>query len=53
LSPPERLLELQLTPERLDHWVDIAGSLIECGKTYEPGSSVCESIVFPRPPSWC
>ena len=51
LSPPERLLELQLTPERLDHWVDIAGSLIECGKTYEPGSSVCGSIVFPRPPS--
>jgi thioesterase domain-containing protein len=53
LSPPERLLELQLTPERLDHWVDIAGSLIECGKTYEPSGSVCELIVFPRPPSLC
>jgi len=46
LSPPERLLELQLTPERLDHWVDIAGSLIECGKTYEPGSSVSSLDVF-------
>ena len=46
LSPPERLLELQLTPEKLDHWVNIAGSLIECGKTYEPSGSVCESITF-------
>ncbi|KAG9315544.1 atromentin synthetase [Chiua virens] len=46
LSPPERLIELQLTPEKLDHWVDIAGSLIECGKTYEPGSSVSSLDVF-------
>ncbi|KIJ15165.1 hypothetical protein PAXINDRAFT_77684 [Paxillus involutus ATCC 200175] len=46
LSPPERLVELQLTPEKLDHWVDIAGSLIECGKTYEPGSSVSVLDVF-------
>ena len=49
LSPPERLIELQLTPEKLDHWVDIAGSLIECGKTYDPSGSVCESIVFVHP----
>jgi hypothetical protein len=42
LSPPERLLELQLTQEKLDHWVDIAGSLIECGKDYNPSSSVCK-----------
>ncbi|KAG8215411.1 hypothetical protein J3R82DRAFT_9019 [Butyriboletus roseoflavus] len=46
LSPPERLLELQLTPEKLDHWVDIAGSLIECGKTYDPSSSVSSVDVF-------
>ncbi|KAH0835534.1 Alpha/Beta hydrolase protein [Lanmaoa asiatica] len=46
LSPPERLVELQLTPERLDHWIDIAGSLIECGKTYEPSGSLCASFVF-------
>ena len=39
-SPPERLLELQLTPEKLDHWVDITGSLIECGKEYDPSGSV-------------
>ena len=49
LSPPERLLELQLTPEKLDHWVDIAGSLIECGKTYEPSGSVCKWTAFSRP----
>jgi len=47
---PERPPELQLTPEKPDHWADIAGSLIECGKTYEPSGSVCESIVFPPPP---
>ncbi|KAH0835481.1 atromentin synthetase [Lanmaoa asiatica] len=46
LSPPERLVELQLTPERLDHWVNIAGSLIECGKEYNPGSSVSVVDVF-------
>jgi hypothetical protein len=43
LSPPERLLELQLTQEKLDHWVDIAGSLIECGKDYSPSGSACKS----------
>ncbi|KAI9459977.1 hypothetical protein HD554DRAFT_2135073 [Boletus coccyginus] len=31
LSPPERLLELQFTPERLDHWVDIARSSARSG----------------------
>ncbi|KAF8546344.1 atromentin synthetase [Imleria badia] len=46
LSPERRLLELQLTPEGLDHWVDIAGSLIECGKTYEPSGSVSSLDVF-------
>ncbi|KAG2358793.1 atromentin synthetase [Suillus spraguei] len=46
LSPPERLVELQLTPEKLDHWVDIAGSLIECGKDYNPSGSVSAVDVF-------
>ncbi|KAH7886719.1 putative quinone synthetase [Phlebopus sp. FC_14] len=46
LSPPERLVELQLTPEKLDHWVDIAGSLIECGKEYNPSGSVSVVDVF-------
>ncbi|KAG2106233.1 atromentin synthetase [Suillus discolor] len=46
LSPPERLIELQLTQEKLDHWVDIAGSLIECGKEYNPGGSVSALDVF-------
>ncbi|KAG6335181.1 hypothetical protein ID866_3907 [Astraeus odoratus] len=46
LSPPERLVELQLTPEKLDHWVDIAGSLIECGKEYNPSGSVSSVDVF-------
>ncbi|KAG1842374.1 atromentin synthetase [Suillus subalutaceus] len=46
LSPPERLVELQLTAEKLDHWVDIAGSLIECGKDYNPSGSVSAVDVF-------
>ncbi|KAG0703386.1 atromentin synthetase [Suillus ampliporus] len=46
LSPPERLIELQLSQEKLDHWVDIAGSLIECGKEYNPGGSVSALDVF-------
>ncbi|KAG1734880.1 atromentin synthetase [Suillus paluster] len=46
LSPPDRLVELQLTPEKLDHWVDIAGSLIECGKDYNPSGSVSAVDVF-------
>lgn len=46
LSPPERLIELQLTQEKLDHWVDIAGSLIECGKEYDPAGSVSALDVF-------
>ncbi|OAX34261.1 atromentin synthetase [Rhizopogon vinicolor AM-OR11-026] len=46
LSPPERLVELQLTPEKLDHWVNIAGSLINCGKDYNPAGSVSVVDVF-------
>ncbi|KAG0698966.1 Alpha/Beta hydrolase protein [Suillus ampliporus] len=46
LSPPERLIELQLSQEKLDHWVDIAGPLIECGKEYNPGGSVSALDVF-------
>ncbi|KAF9230294.1 atromentin synthetase [Melanogaster broomeanus] len=46
LSPLERLIELQLTQEKIDHWVSIAGSLIECGKRYEPSDSVSVMDVF-------
>ncbi|KAG1743827.1 atromentin synthetase [Suillus lakei] len=46
LSPPDRLVELQLTAGKLDHWVDIAGSLIECGKDYNPSGSVSAVDVF-------
>lgn len=50
LSPPERLVELQLTPQKLDHWVDIAGSLIECGKEYNPSGSVqCVDVFYAIP----
>ncbi|OJA20306.1 hypothetical protein AZE42_08331 [Rhizopogon vesiculosus] len=45
-SPPERLLELQLTPDKLDHWVDVSGSLIECGKDYDPSGSVAALDIF-------
>nr|B7STY1.1 RecName: Full=Atromentin synthetase; AltName: Full=Atromentin biosynthesis protein A; AltName: Full=Nonribosomal peptide synthase atrA [Tapinella panuoides]ACH90386.1 atromentin synthetase [Tapinella panuoides] len=46
LAPPERVTELQLTPGKLDHWVSIAGSLIECGKSYNPGGNVSAVDVF-------
>ncbi|KAG1739672.1 NRPS-like enzyme [Suillus lakei] len=50
LSPPERLIELQLSQEKLDYWVDIAGSLIECGKEYNPAGSVSALDVFHATP---
>ncbi|KIJ19555.1 hypothetical protein PAXINDRAFT_69028 [Paxillus involutus ATCC 200175] len=46
LSPPERLTELQLTPEKHENWVYIAGGLSECGMTYQPGGSVSVLDVF-------
>jgi len=36
LAPPERLVELQLTTEKLDHWVSIAGSLIDSAIIWWP-----------------
>jgi len=39
LSPVKRLVELQLTQEKLDHWVSIAGSLVECARDYNPSGS--------------
>jgi acyl-CoA synthetase (AMP-forming)/AMP-acid ligase II/thioesterase domain-containing protein len=50
LAPPERLHELQLTIPKLDHWVGIATSLIECGKNYVPGGSVeCLDVFYAIP----
>ncbi|KAG1769937.1 atromentin synthetase [Suillus placidus] len=46
LSPPERLVEFQLTAEKLGRWVDIAESLIGCGKDYSPSGSVSAIDVF-------
>lgn len=40
MAPPERVHELQLSIPKLDHWVGIARSLIECGKSYVPNGSV-------------
>ena len=42
MAPPQRLHELQLSIPKLDHWVGIARSLIECGKSYVPNGSVGE-----------
>ena len=42
MAPPERVHELQLSIPKLDHWVGIARSLIECGKSYVPNGSVGE-----------
>jgi len=46
MAPPQRLEELQLSIPKLDHWVGIARSLIECGKTYVPSGSVEVLDVF-------
>ncbi|KAG2099301.1 uncharacterized protein F5147DRAFT_777422 [Suillus discolor] len=39
LSPPERVVELQLTLEKLDKWTNVAMSLINCGVDYTPTCS--------------
>ncbi|KIK43259.1 putative quinone synthetase [Suillus luteus UH-Slu-Lm8-n1] len=46
MAPPERIVELQLTIEKLDKWVDLAGSLIDCGLDYSPSGSVSAVDVF-------
>ncbi|KAG2356634.1 atromentin synthetase [Suillus spraguei] len=46
LSPPERIVELQLTLEKLDKWTDVAISLINCGVDYIPTGSVSAVDVF-------
>ncbi|KAG2753836.1 atromentin synthetase [Suillus brevipes Sb2] len=46
MSPHQRLVELQLTTEKLDHWVNIAVSLVLCGKDYVPSGSVSTVDVF-------
>ncbi|KAG2064216.1 atromentin synthetase [Suillus decipiens] len=40
MAPPERIVELQLTLEKLDKWVDLAGSLIDCGLNYDPSATL-------------
>lgn len=39
MSPPERLAELQLTPETLEHWVKVSVSLLHCGEGYSPSGT--------------
>lgn len=51
MAPPQRLHELQLSIQKIDHWVGIARSLIECGKTYVPSGSVGEYPVSTPVPS--
>ncbi|KAG1865970.1 atromentin synthetase [Suillus subluteus] len=50
-SPPERIVELQLTPEKLNKWVDLAVSLFRCGLDYSPSGSVSALEVFYAIPS--
>lgn len=40
---PARVEDLDMTPEKLRHWMDVAGSLVECGRRYRPNGSVGES----------
>ncbi|KAG1869226.1 atromentin synthetase [Suillus tomentosus] len=46
MVPPERIVELQLTLEKLDKWVDLARSLIDCTLDYNPSGSVAALDVF-------
>ncbi|KAG1796383.1 atromentin synthetase [Suillus plorans] len=46
MAPPERIVELQLTLEKLDKWVDLAGSLVDCALDYNPSGSVAALDVF-------
>jgi hypothetical protein len=46
MSPPERLAELQLTPETLEHWVEVSVSLMRCGKGYSPAGTARESFIY-------
>ncbi|KAG2357723.1 hypothetical protein BDR07DRAFT_1490376 [Suillus spraguei] len=51
MSPPERLAELQLTPETLQHWIDVSASLMRCGKGYSPsGKAPAIDIFYAVPP---
>ncbi|KAG0696521.1 atromentin synthetase [Suillus ampliporus] len=51
MSPPERLTDLQLTPEKLAHWVEVSASLMRCGKGYDPsGSAPAIDVFYAVPP---
>ncbi|KAG2355008.1 hypothetical protein BDR07DRAFT_1464745 [Suillus spraguei] len=45
-SPPGRIVELQLTLEKVDKWVDLSRSLFHCGLDYNPSGSVSALDVF-------
>ncbi|KAG1796428.1 atromentin synthetase [Suillus plorans] len=46
MSPPERIVKLQLTLEKLHKWADLSGSIIDCGVDYSPSGSVSALEVF-------
>ncbi|KAG1730106.1 atromentin synthetase [Suillus paluster] len=51
MAPPERLTDLQLTPEKLAHWVEVSASLMRCGKGYEPsGTAPAIDVFYAVPP---
>ncbi|KAL4066565.1 hypothetical protein J3A83DRAFT_184427 [Scleroderma citrinum] len=37
---PSRVEDLNMTQEKLSHWMDVPGSLVECRKGYQPNGSV-------------
>ncbi|KIM60237.1 hypothetical protein SCLCIDRAFT_1217003 [Scleroderma citrinum Foug A] len=43
---PARVDDLDMTLEKLSHWVDVAGALVQCGKGYQPSGSVATMDVF-------
>ncbi|KAK9696307.1 hypothetical protein K7432_012544 [Basidiobolus ranarum] len=46
MASPERIKELQIDPIQLEKWVDIAESLLLCGRNYEPSGHVEQVSVF-------
>ncbi|KAM3425133.1 hypothetical protein BST61_g7094 [Cercospora zeina] len=45
-APPRRLGELALTPERFQHWADLAHAMQSMARHYEPGGSVSSMDAF-------
>jgi hypothetical protein len=46
LAPRARLKELGLDARKLKRWLDVATSLIHCGRKYDPDGRIDEVVIF-------